>query len=235
MCTVFFIFISFLHKKSTLHLECSKWTTWCEVYCSILSTLSTLVEQFIHSSLWSKKLYILLYSFKQVLQKAAIIKNQKDTAHTKAERNILESIKVSYTFILCKERNLIRAFSPIIINYTQFLYNFSSTKNSLEKMWLLVSFRLKVLIKFSSISHVLAAFPPFNNACKCRNYNKLQQWSAIIVILFILLCSIHSSWIWNMLSKLVTNCIWYWSICVAGSYFDTWIAKEYFWKTPHGM
>lgn len=31
----------------------------------------------------------------KVLHKAAIIRNQKDTAHTKAERNILEAVKVS--------------------------------------------------------------------------------------------------------------------------------------------
>lgn len=32
----------------------------------------------------------------KVLHKAAIIRNQKDTAHTKAERNILEAVKVSF-------------------------------------------------------------------------------------------------------------------------------------------
>lgn len=31
----------------------------------------------------------------KVLKKATIIRNQKDTAHTKAERNILEAVKVS--------------------------------------------------------------------------------------------------------------------------------------------
>lgn len=30
-----------------------------------------------------------------MLRKASIIRNQKDTAHTKAERNILEAVKVS--------------------------------------------------------------------------------------------------------------------------------------------
>ena len=30
----------------------------------------------------------------KVLKKATIVRNQKDTAHTKAERNILEAIKV---------------------------------------------------------------------------------------------------------------------------------------------
>ena len=30
----------------------------------------------------------------KVLRKAAIVRNQKDTAHTKAERNILEAVKV---------------------------------------------------------------------------------------------------------------------------------------------
>lgn len=39
-------------------------------------------------------------SFQQVLRKASIIRNQKDTAHTKAERNILESVKVSYFYLL---------------------------------------------------------------------------------------------------------------------------------------
>lgn len=31
----------------------------------------------------------------KVLKKATIVRNQKDTAHTKAERNILEAVKVS--------------------------------------------------------------------------------------------------------------------------------------------
>lgn len=31
----------------------------------------------------------------KVLKKASIIRNQKDTAHTRAERNILEAVKVS--------------------------------------------------------------------------------------------------------------------------------------------
>ena len=31
----------------------------------------------------------------KVVHKAAIVRNQKDTDHTKAERNILETIKVS--------------------------------------------------------------------------------------------------------------------------------------------
>lgn len=36
----------------------------------------------------------------KVLKKATIVRNQKDTAHTKAERNILEAVKVcnSYSF-----------------------------------------------------------------------------------------------------------------------------------------
>lgn len=33
----------------------------------------------------------------KVLRKASIVRNQKDTAHTKAERNILEAVKVSVT------------------------------------------------------------------------------------------------------------------------------------------
>jgi p70 ribosomal S6 kinase len=32
----------------------------------------------------------------KVLKKASIIRNQKDTAHTKAERNILEAVKVRF-------------------------------------------------------------------------------------------------------------------------------------------
>lgn len=32
----------------------------------------------------------------KVLKKASIVRNQKDTAHTRAERNILEAVKVSY-------------------------------------------------------------------------------------------------------------------------------------------
>lgn len=35
----------------------------------------------------------------KVLKKATIICNQKDTAHTKAERNILEAVKVTNFFI----------------------------------------------------------------------------------------------------------------------------------------
>lgn len=31
----------------------------------------------------------------KVLKKASIVRNQKDTAHTRAERNILEAVKVS--------------------------------------------------------------------------------------------------------------------------------------------
>ena len=33
----------------------------------------------------------------KVLKKATIVRNQKDTAHTKAERNILEAVKVRKT------------------------------------------------------------------------------------------------------------------------------------------
>jgi uncharacterized protein (UPF0335 family) len=32
----------------------------------------------------------------KVLKKASIVRNQKDTAHTRAERNILEAVKVSH-------------------------------------------------------------------------------------------------------------------------------------------
>lgn len=35
----------------------------------------------------------------KVLKKASIVRNQKDTAHTRAERNILEAVKVSCLFI----------------------------------------------------------------------------------------------------------------------------------------
>lgn len=33
----------------------------------------------------------------KVLKKASIVRNQKDTAHTRAERNILEAVKVNQT------------------------------------------------------------------------------------------------------------------------------------------
>lgn len=40
----------------------------------------------------------------KVLKKASIVRNQKDTAHTRAERNILEAVKVSVTAsIYCVE------------------------------------------------------------------------------------------------------------------------------------
>uniref|UniRef100_A0A914Q6M3 Protein kinase domain-containing protein n=1 Tax=Panagrolaimus davidi TaxID=227884 RepID=A0A914Q6M3_9BILA len=35
----------------------------------------------------------------KILKKASLIRNQKDTAHTKAERNILESVKVSIVYL----------------------------------------------------------------------------------------------------------------------------------------
>jgi p70 ribosomal S6 kinase len=35
----------------------------------------------------------------KVLKKATIVRNQKDTAHTKAERNILEAVKVGFIFV----------------------------------------------------------------------------------------------------------------------------------------
>lgn len=35
----------------------------------------------------------------KVLRKASIVRNQKDTAHTKAERNILEAVKVNHKCI----------------------------------------------------------------------------------------------------------------------------------------
>jgi len=37
------------------------------------------------------------------LRKALIVRNQKDTAHTRAERNILESIKVSNQTVDAKD------------------------------------------------------------------------------------------------------------------------------------
>lgn len=49
---------------------------------------------------FNKKVY-----FQQVLRKASIVRNQKDTAHTKAERNILEAVKVisGVPLILCNK------------------------------------------------------------------------------------------------------------------------------------
>jgi hypothetical protein len=41
----------------------------------------------------------------KVLKKATIIRNQKDTAHTKAERNILEAVKVILETILDIKRS----------------------------------------------------------------------------------------------------------------------------------
>ena len=35
----------------------------------------------------------------KVLKKATIVRNAKDTAHTKAERNILEGVRVSFDFL----------------------------------------------------------------------------------------------------------------------------------------
>ena len=35
------------------------------------------------------------YFAMKVLKKASIVRNQKDTAHTRAERNILEAVRVS--------------------------------------------------------------------------------------------------------------------------------------------
>lgn len=50
----------------------------------------------------------------KVLKKATIIRNQKDTAHTKAERNILEAVKVLLNkFLLFK---LFRVHSFVIFN-----------------------------------------------------------------------------------------------------------------------
>lgn len=40
----------------------------------------------------------------KVLRKASIVRNQKDTAHTRAERNILEAVKVCadcYLVVIC--------------------------------------------------------------------------------------------------------------------------------------
>lgn len=37
----------------------------------------------------------------KVLKKASIVRNQKDTAHTRAERNILEAVKVSSIYFYC--------------------------------------------------------------------------------------------------------------------------------------
>lgn len=37
-----------------------------------------------------------IYAMK-ILHKASIVRNQKDTAHTKAERNILEAVKVVFS------------------------------------------------------------------------------------------------------------------------------------------
>lgn len=36
----------------------------------------------------------------KVLKKATIVRNQKDTAHTRAERNILEAVKVGFSAVV---------------------------------------------------------------------------------------------------------------------------------------
>lgn len=38
----------------------------------------------------------------KVLKKASIVRNQKDTAHTRAERNILEAVKVKSAICTAK-------------------------------------------------------------------------------------------------------------------------------------
>ena len=45
------------------------------------------------------------YFAMKVLKKASIVRNQKDTAHTRAERNILEAVKVSYSTNLILPNN----------------------------------------------------------------------------------------------------------------------------------
>lgn len=39
----------------------------------------------------------------KVLKKASIVRNQKDTAHTRAERNILEAVKVKHKLFFFNE------------------------------------------------------------------------------------------------------------------------------------
>lgn len=58
-----------------------------------------------------------LYAMK-VLKKATIARNAKDTAHTKAERNILECVKVS----LKKEKDIFHLKSVLIL----IIYNLES-------------------------------------------------------------------------------------------------------------
>lgn len=49
----------------------------------------------------------------KVLKKASIVRNQKDTAHTKAERNILEAVKV------LQYKNLKTYILPTFTNFLQ--------------------------------------------------------------------------------------------------------------------
>ena len=59
----------------------------------------------------------------KVLKKASIVRNQKDTAHTKAERNILEAVKVT------KDRSnafYARYFLELVVKLYQF-HNFSAS------------------------------------------------------------------------------------------------------------
>ncbi|VDN22873.1 unnamed protein product [Gongylonema pulchrum] len=64
----------------------------------------------------------------KVLKKATLIRNQKDTAHTKAERNILEAVKVNsslfcFEFVDVREASMLALQSPFIC---ELLYAFQT-------------------------------------------------------------------------------------------------------------
>ena len=75
-----------------------------------------------------------IYAMK-VLKKATIVRNQKDTAHTKAERNILEAVK--HPFIV----DLIYAFQ---VKLTTCFHEFFECKST--------EFFYQIFISFSSLN-----------------------------------------------------------------------------------
>ncbi len=70
-----------------------------------------------------------LYAMK-VLKKATIARNAKDTAHTKAERNILECVKVIIFFVLYL----------LVRTYRKILFTISCGKNRVKKICYLKTF-----------------------------------------------------------------------------------------------
>lgn len=58
----------------------------------------------------------------KVLKKASIVTNQKDTAHTRAERNILEAVKVYIRSTFSQQKiSIIMFVRNIMINYCTYV------------------------------------------------------------------------------------------------------------------